>query len=463
MKKSTFMLALLSSVSLFGATELTHHDITWKFDRDYPVGQFVNGDYYVIGDNVKVVSITNTLNDKSFPIKRGKNGSMINPVVKGNKQGFHVDADKSYVEKLNAALPGGKELSPANPIVLKPNDSLVSSVSWLWRSNTDKEKGAPRQLPRVGVRRAAILTCLDKAPPEGSFRPPYCEGEKKMYNVKDLKLDVLRKLDPPKSAPDLKFLEARTTRPWIDHGIGWYGAFIHPSENMPDYGRDMCHVWEQAMLLLNCDFDKLPGKPKKDKLLINIVQQGIDLAAAAKAGCQWEADGGHCAGRKPVILFTGLLLDDPYMKNVGNWDTKFQDNQQTFYVNEDTVKLSNSSRWKPDKRAKVIPYSKDMIGMPEWGIRHENYPPSDNAFWGATYRDINNSYIPGFALVSIIMDSKKLFNHDAYFDYADRVMSQEDLYNKQYNRPPRFVADMWKAYRGKSSYDKKWDKFLFLK
>ncbi len=457
MKKLSSVLLLFcgSLMSLFGASELSQYGITWKFDRDYPVGKFVNGDYYVIGNEVKVISITNNLNDKSFPVVKGKNGSMVNP-EHTRLQGFdsQINKGRMYDEKLNAALPGGKELSAGNPLILRPGDSLVSSVSWLWRSGNDREPGAPRFSPRDGctrstLRSAAVLTCLDKAPPEGTFRPGYCGRDKKLYNFKDLKLDRLAKVDPAANVPAVDTLTQETVRPWLDHISNWDGAYIHPTENMPNYGRDMCHIWLNAMLLLNCDPEKLPGKPDIKPLLVNIIQHGIDLASMAKCGTDWPANGGHCAGRKPVILFAGMLLDDPEMKAVGTWKNRFQDNEQTFFVTEKEIDMTASKNWKPDRRAARHPYTREMLGMPEWGIVHAAKPSADNAAWNATYRGINNGYIPGFALVSLLMNSRKEFNHEPYFDYADRVMADESVTARDgTNRLPGFGMAMWKKYRG---------------
>ena len=36
---------------------ITQHGITWTFDRDCPAGQFVNGDWWVVGP-VQVVSVS---------------------------------------------------------------------------------------------------------------------------------------------------------------------------------------------------------------------------------------------------------------------------------------------------------------------------------------------------------------------------------------------------------------------
>lgn len=39
------------------ASEISQYGITWKFDHEYRVGQFVNGDWWVVGP-VKIVTVT---------------------------------------------------------------------------------------------------------------------------------------------------------------------------------------------------------------------------------------------------------------------------------------------------------------------------------------------------------------------------------------------------------------------
>ena len=65
------------------------------------------------------------------------------------------------------------------------------------------------------------------------------------------------------------------------------------------------------------------------------------------------------------------MLNDPHMKEVGQWKTHFQEDEQTFYVSQREVDITNSPQWSPDKRGGIIaPYTKEDIGMPDWGIRH---------------------------------------------------------------------------------------------
>jgi len=501
-----------AAVAATKASSVTRHNITWTFDKDYEIGQFVNGDPWVIGP-VKIVSITNDLSDEKYkPEDADVSGSMVNPVVDNSsfqvsqRQGFD-DRIKYYDPELNAALPNGKPISKDNPLVLKPSSSLLSTVSWLWRSPEDKEPDAPKapdnppaQHMRPTLRAASVLTVLDKAPPEGSFRPAYAGNDKTIrFNVSDIRFDRLRNfapVGPIDAAPiddrvtpqlpnpplpgdpyyklgpqSVHGLVKVTERVFLDHVPGWYGGeAYHPTLNMPNYGREINNIWQTAMLALNLDWDKLgraKEKPSKKALAVNMIQIGIDLTGMADNGTFWPDDGGHDHGRKPVILFTGLLLDDPHMKNVGNWNVQFQDNNQTFYVAEQHIEITNHEHWretKTDKRSgNIMPYKKEHLGMPEWGIAQVRIPHSINAGWNSMYRDINAASIPGHALVFMMMeDGRKLFNHEAYFDYADRLKSSgEALFAPWHagNRPPPFPREMWEAYRDQfpTTYDKKWD------
>jgi hypothetical protein len=329
-------------------------------------------------------------------------------------------------------------------------------VSWLYDSPDRKEPGTPgfngtTKAPRPVTRSGAILTVLLYAPPERSFRPAYCGVDKAVrYTVDDLDFSQLRNLPPVPGAPDPKILATRLTRPWIDHVHEFMGAMVHPSENMPNYGRDMARIIADAGLLANVDFDQLPGSPSKIELVIPLVQLGIDLAGVADVGGSWPENGGHGMGRKIPILFAGALLQDQHMLKVGHWETRFQDDEQTFYVSQESVDITHSDKWSPDGRAAdKEPYKISDIGLPEWGIRHTRRPTADNRGWRTPYRAINGAVIPGFSLAVSIMDLRRQWNHEAYFDYSVRYMRTiqaggEPL--KGVNAPSTFVQNMWNKY-----------------
>lgn len=447
--RSLLALVLCSAPGLGAATSLTQNGITWRFAEDRAAGTFCNGEFWVKGP-VTVIGISNVLHAPGFTPKPGQDGSMVNPGTTA-KQGYDATLE-SYDSALNAGLPHGQPVSTSNPLMLEPGQSLISMVSWLYRSADDTEPGCPRfnggtKAPRPATRSAAILTCLAEAPAEGSFRPAYCGTDKRIkYRQSDLKLDRLKNLAPVAPLPEVAKVERSMSRTWIDHAHEYLGAMIHPSEHMPDYGRDMTHRMNEAALLLLLDFNALPGKPKKDKILINLVQYGIDQAGIADNGGGWPANGGHNMGRKWPILFAGIMLDDARLKAVGQWKTRFQEDEQTFYVSEKEVAMTHGPQWKPDPRAPKLAYEQEHLGLPEWGIRHAERPQADNRDLGATYRSINGAVYPGFVLAALLLGQQQAWNHDALFDYTARYM---DLVRERSVPPdvPPFVVNMWNAYR----------------
>jgi len=134
---------------------ISQHGITWTFNAGVPVGRFVNGDYYVVGE-ATVISIM------PKP-ENGRNGSVRNLPTYPGQSGFDARVKQGrYDPGLRASL----------PIRLKPGDSLISTIS------VDKMGELPPPLrPKdkavSPIRTAAVLTCLAKAVPLDAFRPSY--------------------------------------------------------------------------------------------------------------------------------------------------------------------------------------------------------------------------------------------------------------------------------------------------
>jgi len=119
------LLVVISSQSIYAATQVSQFGITWKFDKNYTVGQFCNGDYYVIGSpNVTIIAIEPNSRNVDGRIK---NGSMLNPLPSESKQGFdNTLSSATYSDSLNVAkdvYEGGSNLT------ISPPASLVSTIS----------------------------------------------------------------------------------------------------------------------------------------------------------------------------------------------------------------------------------------------------------------------------------------------------------------------------------------------
>ena len=132
---------------------------------------------------------------------------------------------------------------------------------------------------------------------------------KPIYRASRLKWDLLQRLAPtviPESAypPSYKLrlpgdweqMERYFQRPWLDHILSWTQQQINPNENVPNYGREHGRLVSLAGLMLHLDVPK----ERKEKLLIGLVQFGIDTGGLAKVGASWNRGGGHTSGRKPT-------------------------------------------------------------------------------------------------------------------------------------------------------------------
>jgi hypothetical protein len=92
---------------------ITRHGITWTFSEPVRIGQFVNGDFYVVGP--VVVSAVDP------PPRNGRNGSVVNLPAVNHRSGFDSRVKENRYDP---------SLRSAPPIRLTPGDSLVSTISF---------------------------------------------------------------------------------------------------------------------------------------------------------------------------------------------------------------------------------------------------------------------------------------------------------------------------------------------
>jgi hypothetical protein len=421
--------------------KISQYGITWTFDKQVSVGRFVNGDYFVVGDV--------TVNSVSPKPENGRNGSVLNLPIHPGKSGFDVRVRQGrYDPGLRASL----------PIHMKPGDSLVSTIS------VEKMEELPAPLRPSDkaispVRTVAVLTSLAKAVPPDAFRPSYCDREQEIYLARNLRWERLLKLasveggleqGPWKITPE--DWADRFQRPWLD--VCFFG-FDAPIDYMPNYGREVGRAVGIASLVLLLDFPK----ERKERLLINFVQYGIDLWGIVRAGHRgWPALGGHGSGRKWPIIFAGMMLGDADMQSPNKKypDLKFGEDMQTMYDQGWTgAKVVYAGH--AGKNGRI-----DKVG---WGA-YEDFPPSK---WvnetGEGYRRCCTSVAwVGQALAARLMKAEKIWGHDAFFGYADRWMTEDDTqamqeikkakgwdYSAKWARQGQawdpFVNNMWKKYR----------------
>jgi hypothetical protein len=427
--------------AMTNVTSITKDGVTWTFSAPASVGQFVNGDYYVVGP-VTVTSISPTPQNAAPYM----NGSVLDLPTKDGKSAFD--------QRLNDGTDESYWFNAADrvyaPVSLKPGDSLASSIS-LPACNLDGgaptctnggECGGAGECQITAVMRSgdqsispvasvSVLTVIGAAVSADTFRPSYCDRGQTLYHADALNRSMLPSLAPPTSqagTPTLAVFENWLRRPWIDMNPFLFDA---PAEYMPDYGERVAFVDSYVGLLLELNF------PAADKVNLTnyFVQYGIDLFGCVKAGYGWPAFGGHRSGRKMPIVFAGMLLDDASMKNVSTtYPNQFGEDMQTVAISR--IPGGYTQAW---NGAKVIyggHYGVNADGTlvsPGLYGPYEQLAPS-NTNWpllngneqlGESYRRCctSLSWI-GEALAIRILAGMPIWNYQAFFDYADRWMDE---------------------------------------
>jgi len=414
------------------AESLTRHGITWRFEGPYVTGTFANGDPWVVGP-VRIVGIE----PRSVEVGgRVVNGSMIDPDPRSVRQGYDSAlGGAEFGDRYDAAANVALGVSRQRPLVLLPDRSLVSVQS------------RPEAKETPTLQSAAVLTCLAVPPPPDAFRPPYVRGDKTVvHRAVELDFSVLRRLPPLPSVPPMDSVARGFERVWLDHLPDASARYLHPLENMPDYGREIAARVGSAGLLLNLD---LPDEQKFD-LAVRLVQLGIDLHGCLRGGCRWPGAGGNGSGRKFPILFAGTLLGDARMLAigrefaageplVGRGGQYFAEDGQTFFVRETAPGVWNGGHGG---------YRREHDGLPEWGFAHADRPELDRAAWNADPMRLcctANGWV-GQALAARIMGLQAAWNHPAFFDYMDRYLqtAHGDAWQRAW---VGWHAELWDAYR----------------
>jgi len=443
---------------------VSQYGITWSFQKPTRVGQFVNGDWYVVGPVTIEAIEPKPLYGSEIPKReldgmdrerkeehRVRNGFMLNPPARmqvAYDSGVRNWFTPSLIQKL--------------PVAMKPGDSLVSTISMpknlvLHAQLRNKiERGVDDSSP---IRTAAVLTCVGKPQPTDAFRPAFCDRQQKIYLARNLKRELLPAAAATRSMPKIQKYIRFTQRPWV--GTCFFG-FEEPVENMPQYGLEYGRVVGISALLLCTDI-----KPQqKEPLLVNFVQVGIDLGGIVRAGHPgWTGWGGHGSGRKLPIVFAGLLLGDDELAKINRSFTKvsFGEDEQTTY----------DDCW---TGAKVVFAGHSGIDAATgegrsrgsgWGP-YEHTPPSqwdDGKNTSESYRRCCTSI--GWvaqALALRLMHAENAWCHDAFFDYVDRWMYEDDAafvktikeatgrdHDKEWARQGQawdaFVNEMWARHR----------------
>lgn len=453
--------------STANVSSITKDGITWTFSQPVPAGQFVNGDYYVVGP----VTIT-AIDPAPTTSSPYENGSVLDLPTANSKSGF----DSRLNDGTDESWWFDASLRSYPPISLKPGDALVSTIS-LAQIHSVPEVMRATDMSVSPVASASVLTVLSAEPSADAFRPSYCDRKQTIYHANSLQRNLLPSLAPPNPSgtPPLSQFETWYRQPWIDTNPFLFDA---PANYMPSYGQHIAFADSYATLLLMLNFPAA----QKVNLTNYFVQYGIDLYGCVQAGYGWPAFGGHRSGRKLPIIFAGILLNDQGMQNVSaNYPNQFGEDMQTVYINK--IPGGYTQAW---QGATVIyggHYGVNTDGTPVSAGLYGPYEQLQPASWpllngneqlGEAYRRCCTSVSwVGEALAIHILKSENVWNYPAFFDYVDRWMTEDDTqavaeikaqtgfdYSANWERQGQtrywlqgefpqytFIDDMWAAYR----------------
>lgn len=393
-------------------TKISNLGITWNFKSPVRAGQFITGDWWVVGP-VTVQSV------EPAPTA-GRNGSQVDPV--GGSQAYD-DRGGQYNASLAATF----------PLTLQGPNSLVSSES----------KPASATIKNYGnLVTQAVLTVLPNAPPADAFRPTYAKSTKTIYRWSQVDLSKLLTLSSPDPSMDsAKVLAMLSHGPHVDHLGTWEFQHSCAAKNWGDYtadapyggcyGRDYCTLISQAAVMTLLDV------PQRQGIVRGLIEIGIDNYGALLAGTQWTANGGHMSGRKFPILFAGALLGDTNLANVGvnhPDPNNFGEDSQTYYGTNGKALFG-------------------IVANPEYFLAGCSGPGSKDARDPAglvdgcpDYRNCctSSSWV-GEALAARKLGLIQGWHYNAFFDYVDRWMNGDVVGGG--SATTTLVTDMWKAYR----------------
>ena len=395
-------------------TSIEQYGITWYFDSEVEYGQFVNGDYWVVGP-VTITDIDPSFEDYGYG---GRNGTMVNPEV--GAQGYDAYRDPTY-GTIGYRAELNLEADPGLPATIDVSSSVVSSIG---------RSGSGERL-RPLLQTAAVLTVLSERPPEDAFRPPLIGSDKPIYRWADVDLASIPAFEPVSGVPsDISRHINNFQRPWILHRSGWQGRYLHPRNNMSDYHGDIGRELSAGGVLLLMNVDR------RDELIQNYIQVGIDYYAMAANGS------GTSAFWSWPVIFAGAMLGDSTMENM------FINEQNQTIAREDDHLYRVATQQRSNVESDIVPagktwtgkdvawrqdtsnsncYEQEHLHPTEWSAVSSAYSCSQSLHTRETYRRINSPAMAGMALAAAVLEMQdKYLQPELFFAYAERWM-EEDL------------------------------------
>ena len=325
---------------------------------------------------------------------------------------------------------------PVRPLVITTTGqpvSLIKSVSM--PAHEEFDNGRPI------IQDHAVLTVVHELPRANELRPAYTGADKSEtlgILVSDIDYSRLATVPALASTPQLADVEHNLDRVLVTHNTEWTQRDIHAANNASTaYGAYLYDGLTPLIASLAMD----GPEADKEHAMTRLVQHALDLHGILLDGGVWYNNGGHNVGRKLPYLVAAKVLDHASMLSIAadtGANKRFQDDQQTFHIEQSDVDNTLSPGWEPDDRAPAQTYSTAMVGLPEWCIRHHDRDTTCNYNWGATYRNINAGTSIEQYVVMRLMGLEADWNYDAYGNYQKRAIG--------YSGTSEWAMDLYDTY-----------------
>jgi hypothetical protein len=410
------------------AKSIRRHDITWTLDKVYPVGQYINGDYFVVApaDGITVVRVAPAPSN-------GRNGSGVNVLAQTQP------ADS----RAPLYVPG-----PSYPITLQRGDALISFKSATGTEVNDcgpdayrNQGGYCESHNNLHVLGASVLTVVSVAPPPSSFRPAALGDASNRLTYSLPTIDAVVSALPSLAAtnqPDIATLIRSRERFQFEAITSWARRYSAPADNQATYSAYSKN--SDVLLALATNY---PAADKR-KLLIAVLQDGIDLVGRARIAPLTNSDGGHGENVNSVLAVTSQLMAHSTITSFVKALPPINGDKGHTYVGVNGVALFG----------KVCPdpaqYASMCNGTYTSGAKDCRDPAErddDLTRPGCVgYQSVDSPHYPGQALAMALLNAVDDYNHRPFFQYADRWMALDG------STASTFVAAMWTTYRAKVSW-----------
>jgi len=362
---------LLSALGALGATtnQIVHRGVTFQFDSAVDYGQFVSGDYYVVGP----VTITNML-----PAWDGTsdNGWQINVPFSGS-QGLDADVN-GYDEALRVAM----------PFTLSTNSCVVKVIA-----RTNQTLSA--------IKMAVVLTVLTSAPPAGgsvTFRPPYAgTTNRPLYTISDLQTNLLPAYlrSGLTNYPSLATTASNFSRGLILDFHSYDARRFRPSDVMADYNPENGPLYMDGMLNLFLD----DTWEQKSNAVCQYSQMALDRAFLVHQGYQ-DSGTGHNPGHRILAAFGATIFNITAIKSYLATNEGFQEDNFLYRSASNNVVL-----WGQTSGTELQYWGWMVIsaGSRSYPDPYQYIDGGNYAFGAGEYQLITSQFLKGIVLAARLM------------------------------------------------------------